>query len=266
MSAHALEAALRRHGALAVAVSGGIDSTVLADVAARALGPGARMVHAISPAVPAAATERVRRHARAGGWRLDLVDAGEFGDPRYRANPVDRCYFCKANLYGTIAAMTEGAIASGTNADDLGDYRPGLRAAAAHGVVHPYVEAGMGKAEIYALARAMGLEDLAALPAQPCLASRVETGIAIDAGDLGFVERVEAALHDRFGLGAVLRCRITGQGAILELGAGLEARGAEAAALAGRLAQTEGRRFLGHRPYRRGAAFLRPPGDAEAEG
>lgn len=255
-------ALLARDRRLAIAVSGGVDSMLLAHVSQEVLGARARMVHAISPAVPTAATERVRRHARRGGWRLDLVDAGEFDDPRYRANPVDRCYFCKANLYRTIAELADGPIASGTNRDDLADFRPGLEAAHERGVVHPYVEAGLGKRDIYALAREMGLDDLAALPAQPCLASRVETGLPVAPDDLAFVERVEQWLHTRLGPGAVLRCRIGHQGVVLELAETL-AEGLEAEAAiteVARLCQTANRRFLGLRPYRRGAAFLRGAG------
>ena len=255
-----LSRVIERHEALAVAVSGGIDSMVLAHVAQQVLGGSARMLHAISPAVPAAATARVRRHAKEAGWRLDLVDAGEFGDPRYRENPADRCYFCKLNLYGTIAALTDGPIASGANRDDLGDVRPGMRAAEESRVNHPYIAAGLGKREIYALARELGHADLAELPAQPCLASRVETGLVVRSDDLAFVERVEEVLHRRMGAGAVLRCRITHHGVVLELGDELSTDGqADATAEAADLCAAAGRPFLGARAYRRGAAFLREP-------
>jgi hypothetical protein len=92
------------------------------------------MVHAASPAVPAEATARVRDHAARAGWNLVVTDAGEFADPRYRANPVDRCYFCKSNLYDRIRGLTDAAIASGANLDDLDDYRPGLIAAKQRGL------------------------------------------------------------------------------------------------------------------------------------
>ena len=113
------------------------------------------MYHATGPAVPMAARQRVEAHAAAHGWPLVVLDAGEQADERYRANPVDRCFYCKSNLYSRIAQTTGDTIASGTNRDDLGDYRPGLRAAAEHDVVHPYVEAGIGKDDVYALARAL---------------------------------------------------------------------------------------------------------------
>ena len=148
-----------------------------------------------------------------------MIDAGELGDERYRANPVDRCYYCKTNLYARIREATADPIASGTNRDDLADYRPGLRAAAERGVVHPYVDAGIDKAAIYALAARLGLDDLERLPAQPCLASRVETGIAIDAGRPRVHRRASRSrLAARSGREAVVRCRVTHAGVVIELG------------------------------------------------
>ncbi len=253
----ALVAALDRHPRLAIAVSGGVDSLTLAHVATRHARPIATIYHATSPAVPRAARERVEAHAAANGWDLVVIDAHELADPNYRANPVDRCYYCKTNLYARIAAATADTIASGTNLDDLGDYRPGLRAAAERAVVHPYVEAGVGKDEIYALACHLGLADIERLPAQPCLASRVETGIAIDPADLAFIDAMEDALAARLGSEATLRCRITHGGVVVELGAADLARDA---VIATEIATTQcaraGRHLVGVRPYVRGAAFL----------
>src|SRR5262249_24880781 len=121
-----LEAILANLPSLAIAVSGGVVSMSLAHAAHRVGGPRLLVVHALPPSVPAQAAVRVRDHANRFGWRLTEVDAGEFADPEYRANPVNRCYFCKTNLYARIAHVTEGPIASGANLDDLGDYRPGL--------------------------------------------------------------------------------------------------------------------------------------------
>jgi len=257
---------LRGIGPAVVAVSGGVDSMTLAHLAARHVPADVSMVHAISPAVPAAATARVREHARGHEWRLAVIDAREFADPRYRANPVDRCYFCKANLYRAIAGSFEGLILSGTNRDDLGDYRPGLRAAAEEGVRHPFVEAGIGKDDIRTLARALHLDDLADLPAAPCLSSRIETGVAIAPADLALVETVEEML--RSALGPIdLRCRVAAGGVRIEIGGDGPAELLSAATVRVRHSVEEtvarsGHRFLGYGPYRRGSAFLRAGTDA----
>jgi uncharacterized protein len=254
----ALLDALNRHEALAIAVSGGVDSMTLAYVAHRFARTAATMVHAVSPAVPVAATERVRAHAEHHGWSLLSLDAGEFDDPAYRANPANRCYFCKSNLYGRIRAVTGLPIASGTNLDDLADWRPGLQAAEEHGVVHPFVEAGMTKAAVYATARAHGLNDLAALPAQPCLSSRVETGIFVDPADLAFIDAVETELASVLPGAEALRCRVTASGVRVECAPMPESPALETivSQIAARCAK-EGRNFAGIRPYRRGSAFLR---------
>ncbi|MBO1076272.1 adenine nucleotide alpha-hydrolase family protein [Roseomonas marmotae] len=253
-----LREALGAYPRLTIAISGGVDSMTLAFLAHRWNPAGISMFHAVSPAVPASATERVRRHAARHGWVLEVGDAGEFQDGRYRANPVDRCYFCKTNLYDRIRGMVAGTIASGANLDDLGDYRPGLKAAAERRIVHPFIEAGIGKADVRALARRHGLEDLAELPAQPCLSSRIETGIAIDAGDLAFVELAEAMLARLLPPGATLRCRVLREGIVVEVDAahlalpGLRTRAEHACAEAGRV-------FAGLRPYERGSAFIGKP-------
>lgn len=252
-----LGAVLDRLGALAIAVSGGVDSMTLATFAHRRAPAAISVVHAVSPAVPGEATARVRALAEAEGWRLTITGAGEFEDARYRANPVDRCYFCKTNLYDRIRALTGERIASGTNLDDLGDYRPGLSAAAERDVVHPFVEAGMTKAAVRELARHLGLGDIAELPAQPCLASRVETGIAIDADDLALVELVETELAALAPRGATLRCRITRGGVVVEVGPEAAALAASLAESAGKLCAARGRPFAGVRSYRRGSMFVR---------
>jgi uncharacterized protein len=257
-----LETRLDDAAPVVVAVSGGVDSMTLAVVAGRRLGDRARMVHARSPAVPAAATERVRRHAEAERWDLAVLDAGEFDDPRYRANPADRCFYCKSHLYETLARLRGGTVLSGTNTDDLGDYRPGLRAAADNAVRHPYVEAGIDKATVRAIARILELDDLSELPAAPCLSSRVETGIPIEALVLGAVDAAETLLRAALTPDTV-RCRVRHGQIVVELD------GATLAGLAGAQRDELGRRIaelfssagltrpVDFEPYRMGSAFLR---------
>ena len=151
-SVSALNTVLDDIGRAAVAVSGGVDSMTLALLAGRRSGADCAMFHAVSPAVPAEATARVQEYAVREGWRLTVLDAGEFDDPAYRANPANRCFYCKTNLYGALAARTDATLLSGTNVDDLGDWRPGLKAAQAHGVRHPFVEAGIDKAQVRSIA------------------------------------------------------------------------------------------------------------------
>ncbi len=251
-----LQAVLRGIAQAEVAVSGGVDSLTLAAAAHAVLGRRAVMRHATSPAVPPEATARVRALAAARGWALDVFDAGEFADPRYRANPANRCFFCKTNLYGAIAGRAAGTILSGTNTDDLTDWRPGLEAAAQHAVRHPLVEAGIDKATVRQLAARLGLGTVADLPAAPCLSSRIETGIRVDPALLALVHQAERLVGASLGPRTV-RARIRAGGLVIELDpAALERVGPQRAALLAALsALTE--RPISFAAYRTGSAFLR---------
>jgi len=196
-----------------IACSGGVDSMLLATAAYRESPSGTVVIHDVTPAVPASATARVVEHAASQGWHLRLITSEEFADEQYLANPRNRCYFCKAHLYGamnrvanTIRTDDGTALLSGANADDLKEYRPGLLAADEHGVRHPYVELGITKAEIRCTAQQLGL-DFADIPASPCLASRLYTGTRVTAWRLRAVEVGEDILRRHTGID-VMRCRI----------------------------------------------------------
>lgn len=260
MTHAALASALDGIDLSAIAVSGGVDSMTLAVFAHRRLGRlRVSMMHAVSPAVPPEATERVREWAGREGWDLRVIDAGEFADENYRSNPVNRCFFCKTNLYGAMSRMTDRQLLSGANTDDLGEYRPGLDAARDHGVRHPYLEAGMAKAAVRALARDLGLGALADLPASPCLSSRVETAIAIDPAMLRSIHAVERLLGDRLSPKTV-RCRLRREGVVIELDAaslaGLGDRAALIAAIAPLLPPLLSGRPIRFEAYRTGSAFV----------
>jgi uncharacterized protein len=256
-----LESVLRDMREIAVAVSGGVDSLTLSTFAHRRFSAGVEMFHAVSPAVPADATRRVQALAGREGWKLTVIDAGEFDDADYRSNPVNRCFYCKTNLYGAVVPRTAAQVVSGTNLDDLGDYRPGLSAAKNYGVRHPFVEAGIDKRMVRSMARHLGLGDVAELPAAPCLSSRIETGIAIDPAMLKLVHAAEQLVAASIAPRTV-RCRVRSQGVVVELDeANLAAldplRRASLSAEIGDLFSHAGFDYpVSLAPYRTGSAFL----------
>ena len=239
----------------AVALSGGVDSMTLASVAHRMDPTGFHMFHANSPAVPKAALERIRAHAARDGWALHVIDAGEFGDERYLANPSNRCFFCKSDLYGSLSAITGRQLLSGTNLDDLGDWRPGMQAARENRVRHPFVEAGIDKAGVRRIAAGLGLDDLAELPAAPCLSSRVETGIRIEPADLVLIDRIETLVRGRHAPDTV-RCRLRANALVVELepenALDAEARSRIRVEI---LSMLDRHRAVRFETYRRGSAF-----------
>jgi len=219
------------------------------------------MFHAVSPAVPAEATQRTQEVADRNGWALTVIDAGEFGLSDYLSNPLNRCFYCKTSLYGAIRPHTAAQVVSGTNLDDLGEYRPGLIAAKEHGVRHPFVEAQIDKQGVRAIARHLDLGELAELPASPCLSSRIETGIAIDPVMLGQVHETERLIGRELKPRTV-RCRVRAQGVVIELdeaslGALSDERSQALAGQVGALFEQAGFAYqVRFAPYRVGSAFL----------
>jgi uncharacterized protein len=213
-----LEDVLRGYGPTVTAFSGGVDSTVVAAVSARIHGERALAVTGVSASL--AASERLQASELAERLRLrhELLETREMERPGYQANAGDRCYFCKSELYEKLVALAReqgyGAVASGDNLDDLGGHRPGARAGAELGVRAPLVEARLGKPQVRALARHLGLPN-ADKPAAPCLASRVPHGTRVDAETLARIERAETGVR---ALGfEVFRVRHHGPLARLEL-------------------------------------------------
>ncbi|WP_028062076.1 ATP-dependent sacrificial sulfur transferase LarE [Solirubrobacter soli] len=184
-------------GSAIVAFSGGVDSSVVAALAHRALGDKALAVTAVSPSVAQGELEGAKRVAEHIGITHEIVRTDELARTGYRANGPDRCYFCKSELYDVLAELAKqrgfNALLSGANQDDQGDWRPGLKAAAEHGVVHPLQDTS--KAEVRELARAFGLPS-ADKPASPCLASRIPYGTSVDPRTLALIDRAEHAVRD----------------------------------------------------------------------
>ena len=180
---------------MAVAFSGGIDSTVVAQAAFLALGDRAIAITADSPSVPLPEIDEACTLARHIGIRHQLVATNEFADADYVRNDGSRCYHCKSELYDRIETLLPRlglqVICSGANLDDLGDYRPGLKAAAEHAVRHPLQEVGLTKAAVRAIARAWGLPTWDK-PASPCLSSRLAPGVTVTPERTGRVEAAEA--------------------------------------------------------------------------
>jgi uncharacterized protein len=185
-------------GSVLVAYSGGVDSTLLAVAAHAVLGDKCLAVLARSDTNAESEADAARQIARDLGLQFHEVDTHELTDPRFRANPPDRCYYCKLELFGMLRAVADArglkSIADGSNADDLSDHRPGRRAAQEYGVVSPLLDAGMSKHDVREASRMLGLPTWDR-PSMACLASRFPYGDEISEGGLTRVAAAEDALR-----------------------------------------------------------------------
>ncbi len=204
-----------------VAFSGGVDSTFVLKVAHDTIGERVTALTTTSPTMPDDDRRTALEMAAAIGARHLIVESNELEIPGYAANPLDRCYLCKGNLFTVCAAKARERgieeIVDGLNLDDLRDYRPGIRAATERSVRHPLVEAELTKAGVRELSRALGLSTWDR-PASPCLSSRFPYGTQITPEGLRRVEEGERVLH-RMGF-RVARVRYHGEVARLEVAAG----------------------------------------------
>ncbi len=206
-------------GSVIVAFSGGVDSAYLAYVAADVLGSRALAVTGESPSYPDFQREDALAFVREHEIAHEFIETAEMEDPRYQANPSNRCYFCKHELFGKLNALGRergfAVVCDGNNADDVGDFRPGRRAAAEFEIRSPLIEAGLSKADIRALARVAGLR-VWDRPASACLSSRIPYGMPVTIEKLSVIERGEGVLRS---LGfRVARVRHHGEVARIEIG------------------------------------------------
>jgi uncharacterized protein len=204
-NAERLIAAIAPLGSCLVAYSGGVDSAVVAMAAHLALGEGAIAVTGVSASLAAGELEIAQRISAAIGIRHEMLATDELSNPDYLKNAPDRCFHCKTELYEQLRREGErraiATILNGANADDLGDFRPGMQAAGNYEVRSPLAECSLRKADVRALARHWGIE-VWDKPATPCLSSRIAYGVSVTPERLARIDAAEQALRE-LGLGVI---------------------------------------------------------------
>jgi len=212
----ALKKIIASKRSMLISYSGGVDSALLAVLATEQLGSNARCILLDSPVVPRTAIEEARQIAQDYHMALEIVPVHVMGDERFVKNPAERCYWCKKNSAEMLKRRKEelhfACIADGINLSDTGEHRPGLLASTEEGICHPFLDAGITKAEIREIARASGLS-FWNKPSAACLSSRIPYGDEITAEKLAMIEKAEAFLHTS----GFSQCRVRMHGGIARI-------------------------------------------------
>jgi pyridinium-3,5-biscarboxylic acid mononucleotide sulfurtransferase len=212
----ALKEVIASKGSMLISYSGGVDSALLAVLATEVLGSNARCILLDSPLVPRTAIAEAQQIARDHHLILEIIPIHVMGDERFVKNPADRCYWCKKKSATVLKWRKEtlhvACIADGINVSDTGEHRPGLSASTEEGICHPFLEAGITKADIREMAQAAGLE-FWNKPSAACLSSRIPYGDEITAEKLAMIEQAEAFLHTS----GFSQCRVRVHGKIARI-------------------------------------------------
>jgi uncharacterized protein len=212
----ALKDVITSKGSMLISYSGGVDSSLLAVLAMEALGKNTRCVLLDSPVVPRSAIAEARQIAEDFGLSLDIIPLHIMGDDRFTKNPAERCYWCKKNsaevLKWRCDTLGFACIADGVNVSDTGEHRPGLAASTEEGIIHPYLETGISKADVREIAQARGFH-FWEKPSAACLSSRIPYGDEITHKKLTMVEEAEAYLLTR----GFSQCRVRMHGGIARI-------------------------------------------------